>query len=963
MPRLSIQLFGYPRIECDGIEVPIRRRKALALVAYLATTGSNQSRDTLAALLWPESEAPRAFAFLRNALWLINRTPLSEWLVTTRHTVGLRTDENVWIDVRAFRQTLHGLLNADSSKSIAEIEEALRGSESDFLSGFSIDESEPFEDWHYSESSALRHEAGTAYERLAETYQERGENDEAIQLLQRWVQREPLNESIHRHLIELLAATGQRALAMRQFETCRQLLNDELSLSPAEETARLVERILEDAPAPPTKAGKSQGRQANLPTYRTPFVGREEEFARAVALLTEEECRLLTITGTGGCGKTRLAVETARHVRNAFPDGVFFVPLASTESSSDVPLEIEDVLAAFATPETVDQSPDATPGLFSDLLLARLKPQRMLLVLDNMEHLLRDLRWLRSLLDAAPSVRILVTSRQQLNLKDEWILPLEGLPFPEGASLPEELRALDSVALFLQAAKRANASFVPSEEDWPAIASIVRRLEGSPLGIELAAASLRMANPQVVASEIEKNMDFLSSRMRDAPKRHQSLRAAFDRSWQLLSKEHREAFRALSVFRGGFTPEAAQIVVQTTLPVISSLVARSLLRPTTADRLEMHEVLRQFAEERLRQSPQGDGEVREAHALRFLSLVSEQEPALKGSNQRQASETLLADLDNIRAAWRWAVENRATEMLDRSAVGLFLFCDMRNHFDEGVQLFRQAAEALGKCEDEPTCRLCGFLRVFEAWFAGMRQGREQAHGIFDRAFRTLEPLRVGKEHAFAGLLSAFAGHSVDEERERRLREALNYFEEVGAAWEQAEVLEALSWGLLKQNQHEAVSCAERSVELHQELGDPWGVAMAQFSLGSLYAAIGSHKMAMANIEESLALRRENDLDRLGAMQCLASLGYLTLQTGDLSASVQHYQDALSLAEQAGATWAQATTHESLVDAMWLLENRDQAAFHASAAASIYRSFGRTEDAERCDRRLETLRAEGSPAQD
>jgi len=956
VPRLRVHLFGYPRLEHDGIDVPIRRRKALALLSYLATTRSSHSRDTLAALLWPEHEAPRAFAFLRNALWILNGTPLADWLVSSRHTIGLRDGSHLAIDVGEFRRALSDSFGANDEAALSRLAGATDLFRSDFLAGFSIEDSEPFEDWQYSESSALRHELGTALDRLADARRARNDFPAAIRFARRWLEIQPLNEAVHRRLMELHAAAGQRAEALAQYAACEQTFKRELGLAPSEETAALAEQIRRSRVATPRPAEPRRA-PLNLPAYRTAFAGRDAELARAASLLDGDECRLLTIAGPGGSGKTRLAIEAARHAADRFPDGVVFVSLVATASSSDVPVEIEEVLGTYSVPaEDVEERPAATPGLFSDLLLARLKPQRLLLVLDNLEHLLIDLRWLRSLLDLAPGIKVLVTSRHQLRLKDEWILAVEGLPFPSTALPPEDLAELDSVSLFLQAARRANTSFTPSDEDWAAIADIVRLLEGMPLGIELAAAWVRSVSCRTIADEIDKSMDFLATGLRDVPKRHHSLRAVFEQSWELLSKDARRAFRRLAVFRSGFTRDAAEAVADTTLPVISGLVARSLLRPTEPGRTEIVEVLRQYAEERLRTLPEEEERIRRAHASYFIAYLAEQEEALKGGGQRRASELLLADVDNIRAAWRWAIDHAEPDMLERAATGLFLFCDMRNRFDEGARLFRDAASPLADAKTERERLLFGLLRGLEAWFTGMRYSSANAQSLFEESLAVLQPIGVGREAALIGLLWSFGGHGKPDDVKALLQDSLAFFRDAHARWEEAEVLEALAWRMLSDEPDAAIGHALRAVEIHQELGDPWGVAMARFSLGSLYTASGDFHRARIEIEESLALRRANDLDPMGAMQCTASLGYLASEAGDLAEASRRYQEALALAEEAGAQWAQATTHESLIGPSWALGIPDRAAYHTRAAASIYRSLGRESDAARCESQLEALRS-------
>ena len=962
MSELRIFLFGYPRVECDGDDVPIRRRKALALLSYLAATSASHSRDTLATLLWPEYAASRAFAFLRNALWILNATPVSEWLVSTRHTIGLRLDANLWTDVTAFRQAHARCTDDDRDACVNCLAGAVNLFSGEFLEGFSIEDSEPFEDWQYSEANALRQELAASLERLSQAYEERGKLDEAIQLVHRWIEVQPLNEIVHRRAMALYARAGQRADALAQLDVCEQTLQRELGLPPSEETMLLAKQIRRGEIAPLRRRKDAKAVPVRLPHYRTPLVGREKELSRAAALLNDESCRLLTITGPGGTGKTRLAVAAAAQCAPSFPDGVAFVPLVSTPSSSRVPLEIADVLATYAASDDVDQEVgSSTPGAFSDLLLARLKPTKLLLVLDNMEHLLADLRWVDTLLSSSPGITLLVTSRQQLDLQDEWVLQIEGLPFPVGPAPTAELPTYDAVSLFLQSARRANASFSPTEEDWQAISRTVSLLQGLPLGIELAAAWARTMSCQTIADEIGSSLDFLSTTMRDVPKRHHSLRAVFEQSWSLLSREARVIYRKLAVFREGFTLDAAAKVAGATLPVLASLAARSLLRRTAPDRFDMLEVLRQYAEERLLALPDEHEKLRELHATTYLSLVAEQEQALKGRDQKEACERVLADIDNVRAAWRWACENGQIDLLGRAALGLFLYCDMRNTFDEAVDLFRDAAASV---QDRPDAKpLRGLLKGLEAWFSRMRRGSNYAEPLFAESLHILDEEGMSRELALVNLLRCFAGIGAPEDRRARLTQSRTYFEEIGAAWEEAEALEALAWVAIEVDRETALQHARRSVAIHEQLADPWGIAMARCTLGCLYTMAEEYEAARIQLEASLSLRQENDLDPLGAMQCIIELGYLSVQAGDWIKASERYAEALEIAEEKRAKWAQASIHEWLGSVSQKCGNRGQAAHHAKAAQSIYRSFTRPAEVARCQALIDSLDASPSDADD
>ncbi|MDD5264212.1 MAG: BTAD domain-containing putative transcriptional regulator [Candidatus Bipolaricaulis sp.] len=346
MEPLRIRLFGYPQVECAGEPVTVPRRKALALLAYLAVTQSAHSRDALAALLWPEQESARAYALLRNALWLLNQTRLGEWVTSTRHMIGLRPDPELWIDVVEFRRALAPCRThshpgvALCERGAARLEEAVGLYQDRLLAGFAVDDSRSYEEWQYSEADVLSEELMGALDALADYFEQAGRPERALGYAQRQLTAQPLHEPAHRRVMRLRAAMGDRAGALRQFDECVRLLQEELSIGPCGETAALAETIRTATVAPAPARPSHPTPPTSLPRFRTPFFGREDDVKQLIELLTREDCRVVTVTGVGGSGKTRLAVEAARCAAPRFPDGVVFVPLAAVESAAFAPAAI-----------------------------------------------------------------------------------------------------------------------------------------------------------------------------------------------------------------------------------------------------------------------------------------------------------------------------------------------------------------------------------------------------------------------------------------------------------------------------------------------------------------------------------------------------------------------------------------------------------------------------------------------
>ncbi|NIN64081.1 MAG: SARP family transcriptional regulator, partial [Anaerolineae bacterium] len=347
------------------------------------------------------------------------------------------------------------------------------------------------------------------------------------------------------------ALDGQRSTALAQYETCRRALTEELGVGPTAETVTLYERIqTEEDFTPPAPLD-------NLPPAPTPFVGREEELAELAELLANPDCRLVTLFGPGGIGKTRLALQVAADQVGAFAHGVYFVPLASVSTPEFILPTMANVLNLY-----FDGKPDP-----EEQLLNYLRQKEMLLVLDNLEHILEGSALLAKVLWHAPGVVLLATSRERVNLQEEWVYEIEGLTYPKDQA-SEEIESYSAVELFVQAARRIQRKFTLVEQVHPSVIRICQMVEGMPLGVELAAAWVPVRSCEEIAGEIERNLDILSTSLRNVPKRHRSLRAAFDHSWNLLSEQEREVFRQLSVFRGGFQAAAAEKVAGAPLPVL-----------------------------------------------------------------------------------------------------------------------------------------------------------------------------------------------------------------------------------------------------------------------------------------------------------------------------------------------------------------------------------------------------------
>src|SRR3954454_8653739 len=381
----------------------------------------------------------------------------------------------------------------------------------------------------------------------------------------------------------------------------------------------------------------------NLPAARTSFVGRVAELDDIDRLLQDPDCRLLTLVGPGGAGKTRLALEAAARRIDRYPHGVHFVPLVSVATAE---------FLAPAVAESIQFAVDGAHSGFSaqDQLLDYLGDRSTLLVLDNFEHLVGGADLLGEIIGRAPGVELLTTSRERLNVQSEWVLDVHGLGLVENGD-----GGSGALRLFVERARQGEPGFsLDDSAELDHACRICRLVEGLPLGVELAASWVSMLSCAEIADEIEQNIDFLATSMRDVPERHRSLRAAFDQSWRLLSGEQQDVLARLSVLRGDYGREAAAAVAGADLRLLSVLVSKSLVRRSDFARYELHELLRQYASEKLAaESADAVAATRERHARFYLRVLNERRPALAGAGVVEVRDELRREVDNLRAAAEW----------------------------------------------------------------------------------------------------------------------------------------------------------------------------------------------------------------------------------------------------------------------------------------------------------------------
>jgi DNA-binding SARP family transcriptional activator/predicted ATPase len=1004
MIRLNLFLLGAPRVERNGKSVDLSRRKVLALLIYLAVTRQPQRRDTLATLFWPDSGQEAARASLRRELYTLTSALGEGWIESDREQVTLAAQAAIAVDVEQFRDHLsatrtHGHVPDEVCNACLEpLTAAVALYQGDFLAGFTLSDCPEFDDWQFFHTDSLRRELTGALEKLVRLHRERGEYETAISYARRWLLVDSLHEPVHRLLMQLYAWAGQQTAALRQYQECVRLLNEELGVEPEPETAAIFEairarRFPEPEKPKADKVTRWQGDKVtserevpsslphpvtssprhNLPSQPTPFIGREQEVAAILDRLQDPDCRLLTLVGPGGMGKTRLALQAAQTILDSsvdaaehdnpkskiqnrkFEDGVFFVSLEAVQAPSGIITAIADALGLRLVSNSAPQQQ----------LLDHLRPQQRLLVLDNFEQLLtptlqtESTELIAALLAAAPYLKMLITSREALNLREEWFHQIGGLAYPtDELSNTDLTQGADAILLFDQCARRANQHFsLASATEQNQVLRICRLVEGMPLALELAAAWLKVLRVEEVADEIERNLDILTARHQNAPGRHRSMRVVLEQSWQRLDAHEQAILARLAVFQGGFRQAAAEKVAGASLLTLAAFVEKSLLRLTETGRYQMHELLRQFLAEKLVQTPTAQTQAHVSHCHYYAYFVTLQEAKFTTGQGLAALLAVKDEADNIRTGWLYAIAAGGTLVV--SALGdyawsLCLYYAWRCWPHEGIDLFRRAATCLEAAQPAPTDpqhplvlgRVYLGLGLFHYYLSDLTA----TSAVCQRCLQLLEDETVpaagfqrdaGMARQLIGLLANQRGDYAEAATQLTaslhwLRSANQLLFAAGTqvslgvlAYDQGDYTQAAHYlsasleilvagaenryravalgyvGRLA-NQHHSPQFAEIIAQLRAELvvirplGDAWALTQMLYQLGALLALAAQSEEQRSEAQmvlyESLTLRQTIG-DRIGQAFVHNQLGWLMVAGADRQAAQLHWRTALTIAQQ------------------------------------------------------------------
>lgn len=714
--HLSISLFGSPQIKRGNQELIIQRRKDLALLIYLVVTSQPHRRDTLATLLWEDQDQAEARSNIRKSLSRLKSILGEDVLLIAQDKVWINPKHPIDLDIAQFHSRLqqvhqHRHARSDAKNALrpsyqTALEEAAAYYRADFLSGFSVPDSSVFEEWQFFQAESLRTNLAEVLEQLTDLYASSNDHEKAIETCRRWLALDRLNESAQRQLMQLYAASGQRAAAIRQFQECQRLLKEELDAEPEEETLQLFHSIQKKKNARPPAARDnmvdaaqpvaSAAKHPHLPVHPAPFIGRENELREIIRILRESPDRLVTLLGPGGSGKTRLALqvgaELSRDAETPLRDEIWFVPLAPVADPRSIINAIAQSLGMAGSGSNAHEA-----------VLGALRGRELLLILDNFEHLLNadSVRLVTDLLSASARLRILLTSRERLNLEGEHVFPVGGLEIPSQEALHSSqetdpvFTGFSALQLFEQCASRVQPGFKISSENYRAIIDICGAVQGMPLAIELAASWVEVYSPHEIHQEILRSLDFLQSNWRDLPDRQRSLRAVFDSSWSLLEKTNRPVIKALSVFRSSFTREAAQAISGASTKTLLDLNHKSWIQRLPSGRYQIHELLRQFAFEKLKGEQTTYHLVMKQYSHYYAGYTAGLWKDMKGVNQRRAFSGMDTEFDNIHVAWLWLVSMKETETAVHSILPiLFHYAELRVKGSTLLEMLEMALASL-----------------------------------------------------------------------------------------------------------------------------------------------------------------------------------------------------------------------------------------------------------------------------
>lgn len=839
----GLHLTTLGRLQIHSGSQPIAKllsRKVELLLIYVALQPQPQSREVLSTLLWPDQPQERGMTYLRTALANLQKQ-CAPYLYVTRQTIGMNPRSLYSVDIHMLQTTIettlkHLPLNATSA---ADLEEALKLYQGPFLEGISLRDAPAIDAWISAQNIQLQQQIIASHQALGEYALSQNQPVQGIAAIQHALELDPLHELSHRLLMRLYLQLGNRGAAVAQYERCRQLLFDELQIEPSLETTALYHEIRsETITLQPTRPA------SNVPTPNTPFIPRPQDLQAIDSLMRNPACRFITLIGLGGIGKTRLAIEIATRYDEVYRDGVFYVSLPGLDTPDQMTVSI---LHALKLPLQGHLSPEKE-------IFQYLWRKQALLVLDNVETTHENALFLSRLSAHASQVKMLVTARERLNLQEEWVHPVHGLAVPSHEN--RNATHSEAVQLFLQSAQRSRPDAI-SPHDQAHIIRICQAVEGIPLAIELAAAWVRLLSVEKIAEEIERTIDFLAAPTRNIPERHRSMRAVFDSSWAMLNTQERAIFCRLSMFRSGFTQAAAQKVAQVDVFTLLALVDKSLLQ-VSEGRYAFHEMLRQYAYEKLSESSEALAQTLDRHVDYYADFFEQYGLSLMQDPEDPVYIALMTESQNCMLMWERLSQRGDVVTMGRLLRPFFRLFDTQNRYMEGERFFRQAIDTL------------------------------------ERSDLPVDSLILARAKILLALCSEVVNRYT--ESEQLARESLPIFLAQDAKWDVQLAYRCLGRSAYAHGLYNDAQCYfEQARTLLEQMDEPSALATVLLRLSDIAGVLGQHEQAKRALEQSLRLLNKPAF-KIARIRFLTTLGDIHIKLGELAEAEGHLLEAQSLCQ-------------------------------------------------------------------
>ncbi|NOK78959.1 MAG: hypothetical protein GFH24_608416n3 [Chloroflexi bacterium AL-N5] len=832
----QLGLFGLPSLSYQET-LPLNTPSSLLF--YLAAKADWVSRSELAFLYRPDESEAEALKYLRLQL---HRAQQYAWA----SSLEIKKNQLRWLidtDIGSFQKAIE-------QKDWLHAIECYKDS---FFGKHSFPDLATYSAWIDLERDVLEQSYRLALSKQIEVFELQTEFSQAAVLSARLLALDELDEEVMQQHLRHLALAGQKDTALKCFAAFSKLLKDELDSEPLDESLELIEQIRQDKVIEPKSARPIRH---NLPGQSTRFIGRKRELLELSKQLSQSECRLLSLIGLGGSGKSRLSIELARGQLANFRDGVYFIELAALDSENAILSSLAQVLG-------LQFSPKEPPKV---QLLNFLRDKQLLLVFDNFEHLLVQAALLSEMLAVSDRLKIVITSRESLKLKSEWLFDVEGLAIPEVSSVINEVDSLpdlsdnEAVSLFVSAAKRVQPQLEPSPEEFLSIAQIARQVEGLPLALELAASWLRIMPIARIAQELSQGYDLLETDLSDVPERHRNLKTILDKTWESLSEKKRETLAKLSVFVGGCTLEAAEAVTQTHFSILLALVNEALLRRLNTGRFDLHLLIRNFAADKHKALDIADTYQRHGH------FYAEQLAAHSSPKAGKSALRLTDDTENCRDAWLYLATQHQLDLLELSLNGIDYLYSMAGRYHEGNQLYEKL---LGILETQPPSTQRDRL------MAGIINGQadrsltlgytEAATAQLHKSLALLAPL-TGVEKQRAYVLSSFARLCWEQgnyaQAQSYLQSAYDTVNPLDDQRQIVNILHGLAIVLRDQGKlEEAYPVYQNVIKVYLSMAEYGNAALAYNNLAALELAMNKVNCARISVERGLALIKDTKADR------------------------------------------------------------------------------------------------------